>query len=117
AASRRRVSRPGGPGWSARPMDILLGLLTLPLYALVLWPLVVASRRVLGVRIGTVRALCGAAFGWLVAGGIGRAFPVSLLHNGGAAIGLLIPLAGSAFLATLIFLFVVEMALPGGFRP
>ncbi|MGW5717981.1 ABC1 kinase family protein [Amycolatopsis sp. NPDC003865] len=98
-------------------MDILLGLLTLPLYALVLWPLVVASRRVLGVRIGAVRALCGAAFGWLVAGGIGRAFPVSLLHNGGAAIGLLIPLAGSAFLATLIFLFVAELALPGGFRP
>ncbi|MEV4142679.1 AarF/UbiB family protein [Amycolatopsis sp. NPDC049691] len=98
-------------------MDILLGLLTLPLYALVLWPLVVASRRVLGVRIGAVRALCGAAFGWLVAGGIGQAFPVSLLHHGGAAIGLLIPLAGSAFLATLIFLFVAELALPRGFRP
>ncbi|WP_372660079.1 ABC1 kinase family protein [Amycolatopsis kentuckyensis] len=98
-------------------MDILLGLLTLPLYALVLWPLVVASRRVLGVRIGAVRALCGAAFGWLVAGGIGQAFPVSLLHNGGAAVGLLIPMAGSAFLATLIFLFVAELALSGGFRP
>ncbi|HEY3481778.1 MAG TPA: AarF/ABC1/UbiB kinase family protein, partial [Streptomyces sp.] len=95
-------------------MDILLGLLTLPLYALVLWPLVVASRRVLGVRIGAVRALCGAGFGWLVASGIGQAFPVSLRHNGPAAIGLLIPLAGSAFLATLIFLFVAEMALPGG---
>ncbi|MEU8633727.1 AarF/UbiB family protein [Amycolatopsis sp. NPDC048633] len=97
-------------------MDILLGLLTLPLYALVLWPLVVASRRVLGVRIGAVRALCGAGFGWLVAGGIGQAFPLSLRHNGGAAVGLLIPLAGSAFLATLIFLLVAEMALPGGFR-
>ncbi|MFG1646248.1 ABC1 kinase family protein [Amycolatopsis sp. NPDC049252] len=95
-------------------MDILLGLLTLPLYALVLWPLVVASRRVLGVRIGTARALCGAAFGWLVAGGIARAFPVSLLHHGAAALGLLIPLAGSAFLATLLFLFVAEMAFPGG---
>ncbi len=95
-------------------MDILLGLLTLPLYVLVLWPLVAASRRVLGVRIGAVRALCAAAFGWLVAGGIGQAFPVSLLHNGGAAFGLLIPLAGSAFLATLSFLFVAEMALPRG---
>ncbi|WP_206788630.1 AarF/ABC1/UbiB kinase family protein [Amycolatopsis sp. MtRt-6] len=96
-------------------MDILLGLLTLPLYVLVLWPLVAAARRVLGVRIGAVRALCAAAFGWLVAGGIGQAFPVSLLHNGGAALGLLIPLAGSAFLATLIFLFVAELALPNGF--
>ncbi|MBE8516523.1 AarF/ABC1/UbiB kinase family protein [Amycolatopsis sp. H6(2020)] len=95
-------------------MTILLGLLTLPLYVLLLWPLVAAARRVLGVRIGAVRALCAAAFGWLVAGGIGQAFPGSLLHNGGAAIGLLIPLAGSAFLATLIFLFVAEMALPHG---
>ncbi|SEC39235.1 ubiquinone biosynthesis protein [Amycolatopsis tolypomycina] len=95
-------------------MDILLGLLTLPLYVLVLWPLVAAARRVLGVRIGAVRALCAAAFGWLVAGGIGQAFPVSLLHNGGVAVGLLIPLAGSAFLATLIFLFVAELALPNG---
>lgn len=95
-------------------MDILLGLLTLPLYVLVLWPLVVASRRVLGVRIGAVRALCAAGFGWLVAGGIAQAFPLSLLHNGGAALGLLIPLAGSAFLATLIFLFVAEMAVPAG---
>ncbi|WP_086842396.1 ABC1 kinase family protein [Amycolatopsis kentuckyensis] len=95
-------------------MTILLGLLTLPLYALLLWPLVAAARRVLGVRIGAVRALCAAAFGWLVAGGIGQAFPVSLLHHGGAAIGLLIPLAGSAFLATLIFLFVAELALPHG---
>ncbi|WP_410632857.1 ABC1 kinase family protein [Amycolatopsis sp. cmx-4-83] len=97
-------------------MDILVGLLTLPLYALVLWPLVVASRRVLGVRIGAVRALCGAAFGWLVAGGIAQAFPVSLLRNGGAALGLVIPLAGSAFLATLIFLLVAEVALPDGLR-
>ncbi len=95
-------------------MDILLGLLTLPLYVLLLWPLVAAARRVLGVRIGAVRALCAAAFGWLVAGGIAQAFPVSLLHQGGAALGLLIPLAGSAFLATLIFLFVAEMALPHG---
>jgi ubiquinone biosynthesis protein len=95
-------------------MNILLGLLTLPLYVLLLWPLVAASRRVLGVRIGAVRALCAAGFGWLVAGGIGQAFPVSLLHHGGAALGLLIPLAGSAFLATLIFLFVAELALPRG---
>jgi ubiquinone biosynthesis protein len=96
-------------------MDILLGLLTLPLYVLVLWPLVVASRRVLGVRIGTFRALCAAGFGWLVATAIGQSFPLSLAHNGPAALGLLVPLAGSAFLATLIFLFLAEMALPRGF--
>ncbi|WP_328649669.1 AarF/UbiB family protein [Amycolatopsis sp. NBC_00348] len=95
-------------------MNFLLGLLTLPVYILVLWPLVAASRRVLGVRIGAVRALCGAAFGWLVAGGVAQAFPKSLPGNGAAFLGLLIPLAGSAFLATLVFLFVAEMAFPGG---
>ncbi|WP_326947898.1 AarF/UbiB family protein [Amycolatopsis sp. NBC_01307] len=95
-------------------MNFLLGLLTLPVYVLVLWPLVAASRRVLGVRIGAVRALCGAAFGWLVAGGVAQAFPKSLPGHGAAFLGLLIPLAGSAFLATLVFLFVAEMAFPGG---
>jgi len=93
---------------------LLLGLLTLPLYVIALWPLVAASRRVLGVRIGAGRALAGAAFGWLVAGGIAQAFPKSLGGNGTAFLGLLIPLAGSAFLATLIFLFLAEMAVPTG---
>ncbi|MEU5265272.1 hypothetical protein [Amycolatopsis sp. NPDC021455] len=53
-------------------MDVSLGLPPLRFYALVLLP------RVPGVWIGTVRALCGAGFGWLVAGSIGQA---SLLHT------------------------------------
>jgi ubiquinone biosynthesis protein len=95
-------------------MNLVLGLLTLPVYVLVLWPLVAASRRVLGVRVGAVRALCGAGFGWLVAGGVAQAFPKSWPGHGAAFLGLLIPLAGSAFLATLLFLFLAEMAFPGG---
>ncbi|GAB3725390.1 AarF/UbiB family protein [Amycolatopsis oliviviridis] len=94
-------------------MNLLLGLLTLPVYALMLWPLVVAARRVLGVRIGVIRAFCAAGFGWLVAGGILSAFPRPL-YTGGAVAGLIVPVAGGAFLATLIFLFVAEFALPSG---
>jgi ubiquinone biosynthesis protein len=98
-------------------MNLLLGLLTLPVYALMLWPLVVAARRVLGVRIGVLRALCAAGFGWLVAGGIVSAFPRPMYASGGAFAGLVIPVAGGAFLATLIFLFVAEFVLPSGSGP
>lgn len=91
---------------------VLLGLLSLPVHLLMLWPLVGAARRVLGVRIGLLRAFAGAACGWIVAGAIAVALPV--LHNQGAYIGLLIPIAGSAFLATLVFLFVAEIAAPSG---
>jgi ubiquinone biosynthesis protein len=57
----------------------LFGLLSLPLYLLMLWPLVVASRRVLGVRIRTVRALIGAATGLMAV--------MLLASTGGPAVG------------------------------
>jgi ubiquinone biosynthesis protein len=81
---------------------------------LMLWPLVVASRRVLGVRIRTVRALLGAMVGWLAAGQVlGWLFP-NFHESPGLVAGLLIPIAGCAFLATLTFLFLAEMAFPSG---
>jgi len=93
---------------------VIFTLLSLPVYLLMLWPLVVASRRVLGVRIGTLRALLGAAVGWAVAARVMLSlFPV-LDDSTGAFVGMLIPIAGAAFLATLIFLFIAEMAFPGG---
>ncbi|MGX7828640.1 ABC1 kinase family protein [Actinokineospora sp. 24-640] len=95
--------------------SVLLGLLTLPMYVLIYWPLVVAARRVLGVRVGILRALVGAALGWSIATGIITVLPVEHWEQRPAAmIGLLIPLAGTAFLATLVFLFVAEMAVPSG---
>lgn len=68
----------------------------------------------LGVHIGYFRALCGAVFGWLVGGLVVRAFPLVVLTDAGAAAGLLVPLAGCAFAATLLFLFVAELAVPSG---
>ncbi|MFI7676290.1 ABC1 kinase family protein [Actinophytocola sp. NPDC049390] len=94
--------------------SLLLTLLSLPVYLLMLWPLVVASRRVLGVRIRTVRALIGAVLGWYVAGQLtGWLFP-NVHQTPSLFVGLLIPIAGCAFLATLTFLFLAEMALPSG---
>jgi ubiquinone biosynthesis protein len=93
---------------------LLFGLLSLPFYLLMLWPLVVASRRVLGVRIRTVRALIGAAVGWGVAGRMVTWLFPRVHESPGLFAGLLIPVAGCAFLATLIFLFLAEMALPSG---
>ncbi|MET7998000.1 AarF/UbiB family protein [Amycolatopsis sp. NPDC005232] len=90
---------------------LLVGLFA---YVLVLWPLVAASRRVLGVRVGYVRALCAAVFGWVVGGLVVRTFPLAVLESAGAAVGLLIPLAGCALAATLLFLFVAELAAPSG---
>jgi ubiquinone biosynthesis protein len=93
---------------------VLLGLLALPFYVLMLWPLVVASRRVLGVRIRTVRALIGAAVGWLAVGRV-LAWLFPSFHESPALFaGLLLPIAGCAFLATLTFLFLAEMAFPSG---
>lgn len=93
---------------------LIFGLLSLPFYILMLWPLVVASRRVLGVRIRTVRALLGAAVGWAVAGRIMYALFTNVDMRPALFFGLLIPIAGCAFLGTLMFLFLAEMAFPSG---
>jgi ubiquinone biosynthesis protein len=93
---------------------VLFGLLSLPIYLVMLWPLVVASRRVLGVRIGTVRALIGAAVGWTAAGRVLTWLFPSFHESPALFAGLLLPIAGCAFLATLTFLFLAEMALPSG---
>ncbi|GAB3450853.1 AarF/UbiB family protein [Actinophytocola sediminis] len=94
----------------------MFGLLTLPVYLVMLWPLVVASRRVLGFRIGTVRALVGALVGWVIAVRLVYQLAQPLERSPNLFFGLLIPIAGCAFLGTLIFLFIAEMAVPSGGR-
>ncbi len=95
--------------------SMLLAVLSLPLYLLMLWPLVVASRRVLGVPIGTVRAFAAALFGWGIAGFVVSRLPLfEVREDPSVGFWLLIPVAGVGFLATLVFLFVTEMAFPSG---
>ncbi|WP_033292850.1 ABC1 kinase family protein [Amycolatopsis jejuensis] len=90
---------------------VLVGVLA---YVVVLWPLVAAARRVLGVRVGLVRALGAAVAGWVVAGTVVQTLPFAVLTHPGVAIGLLIPLAGCALAVTLLVLFVAELAVPSG---
>jgi len=90
---------------------LLLGLLA---YVVVLWPLIAAARKVLGVRVGLLRAFGAALVGWVVAGAIVRSLPAIVVTRPGVAIGLLVPLAGSALAATLLVLFVAELAVPSG---
>ncbi|MBN6040736.1 AarF/ABC1/UbiB kinase family protein [Amycolatopsis sp. 195334CR] len=94
--------------------SLLFGVLSLPFYVVFLWPLVAASRRVLGVRIGAVRALTGALLGWTVVTGVFSLLPPVDPASPAAFVGLLVPIAGAAFVTTLIFLFVAELALPSG---
>jgi ubiquinone biosynthesis protein len=96
---------------------LLLWLLSLPFFLIMLWPLVAAARRVLGVRLGAMRTLAGALVGWTAAGWLVRMMPASALRSPDIYLGLLIPIAGGAFLATLVFLFVAEVAVPSGSLP
>jgi ubiquinone biosynthesis protein len=92
----------------------LLGLLGYVVFLLMYLALVNAARRILGVRVGTVRALLAAAFGCAVATGIVNALPTLRYAQTGAIVALLVPIAGSALLATLLFLLVAEFIRPMG---
>lgn len=93
---------------------VIFALLSLPVYLLMLWPLVVASRRVLGVPIRPLRAFVGAAAGWGVAVRIMSLLFPTAQESPSLFVGLALPIAGCAFLTTLVFLFLAEMALPSG---
>ncbi len=93
---------------------VLFVLFAVPVYLLMLWPLMVGARRVLGLRIGLVRALLAASAGWGVAVNIMTLLFPTALRAHGLFVGLIIPIAGCAFLGTLAFLFVAEMAVPSG---
>ncbi|MEU5365816.1 AarF/UbiB family protein [Streptomyces sp. NPDC005925] len=94
-------------------MSFLIFLLSLPLWLLIIWPLVGGARRVLGVRVRTPRALLGAAVGWMVAVRVAfTALPE--MRTGGQALALGIPIAGVALIATLVTVFVAELVRPSG---
>ena len=92
-------------------MDVVIFLLSLPLWLLTVWPLVAGARRVLGVRVSTPRALLGAAGGWLVSSSIIFA-TVPAMRTSGQALALGVPIAGVALVVTLVTLFIVELIRP-----
>lgn len=89
----------------------MIFLLSLPIWLMIIWPLVAGARRVLGVRVRTPRALLGAAVGWFVAIRIAFA-ALPQMRTTGQALALGIPIAGVALITTLVTIFVAELVRP-----
>jgi ubiquinone biosynthesis protein len=89
----------------------IAGALTLAAMA---WLLVVGARRVLGVRVGTFRALFSAFAGWSVAGLIAGRLPAMTEENQQILLLFIIPVFGGTLLVSVAVLFVLELIRPSG---
>ncbi|ALG09005.1 ABC1 kinase family protein [Kibdelosporangium phytohabitans] len=88
------------------------GLVTLVLSA---WILVAGARKVLGVRVGTIRAVIAAFAAWSVAGFIGGRLPQMYAQGQEQAFLLfIIPVFGGTLLVAVAILFVLEVMKPSG---
>jgi ubiquinone biosynthesis protein len=93
---------------------VLLGVAGFVSFFLVAWGLVVGARRILGVRVGVVRALFSSAVGWLVAGMIGGRMPQFTDETQGMILLFVIPFVGGTLLISVAVLFVLEVIRPTG---
>jgi ubiquinone biosynthesis protein len=78
------------------------------------WVLVVGARRVVGVRVGTIRALLSALAAWSVAGFIAGRLPALDDNNHQVAFLFIIPIFGGTLLVAVAILFVLEVIRPTG---
>jgi ubiquinone biosynthesis protein len=78
------------------------------------WVLVAGARKVLGVRVGTIRALFAAAMAWSVAGLIGQQLPVAPQDRPQIVLLFIIPIFGGTLLIAVAVLFVLEVIKPSG---
>ncbi|MEV4316334.1 AarF/UbiB family protein [Actinocrispum sp. NPDC049592] len=78
------------------------------------WVLVVGARRVLGVRVGTIRALFAAVIGWSATGLIAARLPPLDENNQQAILLFIIPVFGGTLLVSVAILFVLEVIRPSG---
>ncbi len=78
------------------------------------WVLVVGARRVLGVRVGTIRALFAAVIGWSATGLIASRLPQLDANNQQATLLFIIPVFGGTLLVSVAILFVLEVIRPSG---
>ncbi|MFC5104281.1 hypothetical protein [Kibdelosporangium philippinense] len=72
------------------------------------------ARKVLGVRVGIIRALIAAAVAWSVAGLIGQQTPVVGPGKEQIALLFIIPIFGGTLLVAVAILFVFEVTKPSG---
>jgi ubiquinone biosynthesis protein len=93
---------------------VLLGIAGVVSFFLVAWGLVVGARRILGVRVGVIRALFSSGIGWVVAGLIGSRLPSFNDENQGTVLLFVIPFVGGTLLISVAVLFVLEVIRPTG---
>ena len=92
----------------------LFAVLILITSLLSVWLIGAAARKLLGVRVGTLRAVFSAAFGWLVVGGVVQLVPQPDEGQTGIAVALLLPTMGTTLLAAALFLLAAEIVSPSG---
>ncbi|SMC62146.1 ABC1 kinase family protein [Kibdelosporangium aridum] len=93
---------------------LLLGIVGVIGFGLVTWILIAGARKVLGVRVGIVRAAIAAAAAWSVAGYIGGQAPVVAPGSEPIALLFIIPIFGGTLLVAVAILFVLEVMKPSG---
>jgi ubiquinone biosynthesis protein len=93
---------------------VLFSLVGVVLLFLSAWVLVAGARKVLGVRVGTIRALFAAFLAWTAAGLIGGRIPAVDENNQQVVLLFIIPIFGGTLLVAVAILFVLEVIKPSG---
>jgi len=93
---------------------VLLSLIGVASLFAMSWILVVGARRVLGVKVGAIRALFASVIGWSVAGLIGSKLPPVDTINQQVVLLFIIPVFGGTLLVSVAVVFVLEVIRPSG---
>jgi ubiquinone biosynthesis protein len=91
---------------------LLWAALGVVMYMISVWMIVAGARRVLGVRVGTIRAIFAALLAWTVAGLIGQSLPQLKPGQEKTILLFLIPVFGGILLCAIAILFVLEVIRP-----
>ncbi|MFL6140729.1 MAG: ABC1 kinase family protein [Labedaea sp.] len=93
---------------------LLLALLGVVLFVISVWVIVIGARRVLGVRVGAVRAVFASFLSWTVAGLVGRSIPQPPAGEQYKFLLFVVPFAGGTLVLAMGVLLVLEVVRPTG---
>jgi len=95
-------------------MYVLFAVFGMIMFAIWVWVMVAAARRVLGVRVGTPRTIFATLLSWSAGGVVGQSLPGPEPGHQVMFLLLIIPLFGGTLALTMAILFVLEMIRPTG---
>ena len=93
---------------------VLFAVFGVIMFAIWVWVMVAAARRVLGVRVGTPRTVAATLLSWSVGGVVGRSLPWPAPGQEASLLLLIIPAFGGTLALTMAILFVFEQIRPTG---